>query len=567
MRKYILTVLAAAFVIACSPNQNSGSNVPGGPSSETPQTETTTPPSVTTGDAEEIGNHDALIVSKYADAPIRGAGNRGVRYGLSPDNLDKETTLGRTTSRKGSFNVRLTALARATTYYYKAFITVWDADAGQDVDILGAVKQFTTTDTDEPDPQPDDPDPDNPDPDDPVDPETSFLQTDIATDISTSSAILHARYSGIDVSHAPQNVLFEWGTDSRNLSGKIAAGQTISNANGNYTATLSELSSGITYFFRASMDVWDSQNSKYQSISGDILSFTTRTADSGSQQTAPGWAELPALNYTHHGGNYNYYTDNTREEIYYVHHKAKDPHGNVVRNYTACWSGEHRCPVWIAAPRHKDYETGSAPSRNYRLDPDLPSNVQYKAASGSNSPYNRGHMLGAAERKGSKDMFSQVNYMTNIAPQHGTYFNSGSKYWNSLEDQIDKYVCSDTLYVVIGTYFKDYTDAKGIHASPKTITYNGSTDVSSPTMFYYALLRTKSGSSGKKVQNCSASELQCVAFVRTHMQSAPSSTNVYTVTATDMMSVADLERITGFTYFSNVPNAPKSTYKASDWPL
>ena len=32
-------------------------------------------------------------------------------------------------------------------------------------------------------------------------------------------------------------------------------------------------------------------------------------------------------------------------------------------------------------------------------------------------------------------------------------------------------------------------------------------------------------------------------------------------------SVSDLEKITGFTYFPNVPQAPKTTYNASDWGL
>ena len=33
------------------------------------------------------------------------------------------------------------------------------------------------------------------------------------------------------------------------------------------------------------------------------------------------------------------------------------------------------------------------------------------------------------------------------------------------------------------------------------------------------------------------------------------------------MSITDLESITGFTYFPNVPNAPKSSFTASDWGL
>ena len=34
-----------------------------------------------------------------------------------------------------------------------------------------------------------------------------------------------------------------------------------------------------------------------------------------------------------------------------------------------------------------------------------------------------------------------------------------------------------------------------------------------------------------------------------------------------VMSVADLEKKTGQTFFANVPNAPKDTYNASDWGL
>ena len=34
-----------------------------------------------------------------------------------------------------------------------------------------------------------------------------------------------------------------------------------------------------------------------------------------------------------------------------------------------------------------------------------------------------------------------------------------------------------------------------------------------------------------------------------------------------LLSVADLERLTGVTYFPNVPNAPKNTFSASDWGL
>ncbi|MBR4686952.1 MAG: DNA/RNA non-specific endonuclease, partial [Bacteroidales bacterium] len=83
------------------------------------------------------------------------------------------------------------------------------------------------------------------------------------------------------------------------------------------------------------------------------------------------------------------------------------------------------------------------------------------------------------------------------------------------------------------------------------------------TMFYYVLLRTKKGNTGKALKNCSADEMMCVAFVRSHTNSLKGQK----VTARELMSVADLEKITGVTYFPNVPNAPKNTFKASDWGL
>lgn len=142
-------------------------------------------------------------------------------------------------------------------------------------------------------------------------------------------------------------------------------------------------------------------------------------------------------------------------------------------------------------------------------------------------------------------------------------FNTGGGGWNILEDWVDGQVCSDTLYVVIGCYFDEYTDGYGKTVRPKTISFGDRNDVSFPTMFYYILLRTKNGNSRKSLKDCSAAELKCAAFVRSHTNEhkgqKPSSR--------EMMSVADLEKVTGFTYFPNVPNAPKTVCNPSDWGL
>ena len=275
-----------------------------------------------------------------------------------------------------------------------------------------------------------------------------------------------------------------------------------------------------------------------------------------------GWYELPVINYSQSG---SYLIDNKDRSLYYAHHicagNEKGPGGKKARNYTVCFSAEHHCPVWVAAPRHTMYQSGASRTDAYAKDPSIPADIQYNSKS-TGGGCNKGHMLGSAERLSSSATNKQVFYYSNIAPQYQSTFNTGGGGWNTLEDWVDGQVCSDTLYVVIGAYFDQYTDKRGYSHSPKKISFGGRSDVSCPTMFYYILMRTKSGSSGKPLSQCSASEIKCAAFVRSH--NTPMGVKV---SSQEMMSVSDLEKITGFTYFPNVPQAPKSSYKASDWGL
>ena len=275
-----------------------------------------------------------------------------------------------------------------------------------------------------------------------------------------------------------------------------------------------------------------------------------------------GWYELPAISYSESG---KYLIDQNNTTLYYAHHICaggeKGPGGKTARNYTVCYSAEHHCPVWVAAPRHKMYQSGASRTDAYAKDPWIPSDIQYNSKS-TGGGCNKGHMLGSAERISTTATNKQVFYYTNIAPQYSDTFNTGGGGWNTLEDWVDGQVCSDTLYVVIGAYFEKYTDKRGYTDSPATISFGGRNDVSRPTMFYYILMRTKKGNSGKALKDCSTSEIQCAAFVRSHK-----TPKKVAVSSQDMMSVSDLEKITGFTYFPNVPQAPKSNYKASDWGL
>lgn len=251
----------------------------------------------------------------------------------------------------------------------------------------------------------------------------------------------------------------------------------------------------------------------------------------------------------------------TDQSLYYAQHHFT-MNSRKYRNYTVCFSGEQHCPLWVAAPRHSVYEGSTGRTEAYKADPDIPSSLQYVRKS-ADSGCNNGHMLGSAERTCCTAANQQVFYYSNIAPQLSTGFNTGGGGWNILEDYVDGQVCSDTLYVVIGTYFKQYTDAYGNTVAPKKISFGDRSDVGFPTMFYYVLMRTKSGNSRKALKDCAVSEIKCAAFVRSHTNNLKGQK----VSSREMMSVSDLEKITGITYFPNVPNAPKSTFSASEWGL
>lgn len=386
-----------------------------------------------------------------------------------------------------------------------------------------------------------------------------------------SGATLTATYSGVcaESGHLPMNVLFKYGDSATNLSETIGTQDDINTSEGSFTAVIDEeLTPGRTYYYQAYMDVWDEENDKYVTIHGDVLSF--RVPSSADVVSFPDYYELPALEVVKvteaDGGEY--YVSSTNSNIYYAYHMcaggetyAYNGRQVTARNFTVCFSAEDHVAYWVAAPRHSMY-VGTGRHDSYKADSSIPKGIQYYSTD-IGSDCNKGHLLGSAERNSSILTNKQVFYFSNIAPQLQDGFNTGGGGWNKLEDWVDKQVCSDTLYQVVGCYFKNYKDGYGNSVNAKKISFGGRTDVSFPTMFYYVLIRTKKGNSGKALKDCSADELKCAAFVRSHTNNLKGQE----VTATEMMSVAELERITGFTYFTNVPNAPKSTVDALDWGL
>ena len=261
-----------------------------------------------------------------------------------------------------------------------------------------------------------------------------------------------------------------------------------------------------------------------------------------------GWAELP--------------NERNDKDLYYAHHTIGQG-ADQVRNYSVCFSREQCCPVWVAFPLHPSYKGEAKRVDNYRPDPQLPVNIQPSLKRSYGGEYSRGHMLGSAERNISREANDQTFYASNIAPQIRVGFNAAGGAWNNLESLVDRQVCSDTLYVVTGCIFAPFTDSDGALIEPtQAPNQNDGKQIGVPTAYYKALLRTQSGASGKSVRKCRAEELKCAAFIVGHRSAKGRKPSV-----SEMLSIEELEHITGERFFTNVKNAPKSQANPSDWGL
>lgn len=370
----------------------------------------------------------------------------------------------------------------------------------------------------------------------------SYVATNaVASDVTSSSARISASFYCAD--SAPTSAGFRYGIDASMLN--QTATVPVSGKSGSFYADLSALFSSTTYYYQA----YVVENGI--AVTGSVQSFTTG-AQGGTPSTGGadyGWPELPAQTDKNRDG-----IDDNNGDYYYSHTFRAD--AASIRNFSSCYSRSKIHPVWVAAPMHSSYLGSSGRNDSYRADPNIKCNQSPKF-----SGYTRGHMIGSSDRTVSVATNRQAFYYSNIGAQTSSGFNTGGGAWNNLEDLVDGFLCADTLYQVVGCLFDTFTDRYGKTVSPRTGTNSAGT-FQVPTAWYKVVLRTKKGNTGKDVRNCSASELQCVAFILGHY-----SNHRHEPSVKDMYSVEYLENLTGLTFFVNVPNAPKSTFVASEWGL
>lgn len=235
----------------------------------------------------------------------------------------------------------------------------------------------------------------------------------------------------------------------------------------------------------------------------------------------------------------------------YVTHMTKAS-GKTMRNYSMCYDPDVKAALWIAYPLHDCY-TRKAVDRTdaWGYDPLIPAKYQVNMEKGMGNGYDRGHQVASADRVASYDMNVQTFYYTNMTAQVGAGMNQDI--WNNLENMIrNEYICRDTLYVVTGCVMTTEDDTQ-----VKWVDNRNGGKVAVPKAYFKVLLRTKSGNTGKAVDNSNATTIGFWYENRRYSYSTPR--------VSDVKSVDEIERLTGFTFFPQISDEVKETKDLARW--
>ena len=209
-------------------------------------------------------------------------------------------------------------------------------------------------------------------------------------------------------------------------------------------------------------------------------------------------------------------------------------------NFCIEWNNKLRAQRWSAYRWDRSNTGGNAGySGDFREDPLIPYAYRTTLDDHKSNGYDRGHIVGSADRQRTAEANSQTFYLSNMQPQLNEFNAQGI--WYELENRLrgtyNKDSFRDTLYVVKGGTidYGNYTMVRKIPA---------------PKYFFMALLRKRNNISTN-------GGYAAVAFWMEHKENTDTNFKNYAV------SIDELEELTGIDFFCNLPDDIEKTVEQS----
>ena len=346
---------------------------------------------------------------------------------------------------------------------------------------------------------------------------------------------------------APQYAGFRIGTSSSSLTTQtVFTSDILSGASGSFTAEVSSLAPTTKYYYQAFMMVSDGNGGYTEITSTDIGEFTTLDQETPS---LGGWLELPVV---------------TGSEDFVGKFYGSGTQVGTNRNYSYNYSYSHFGCLWVAYPLAPGHLSGSA-SSNWVKNPKIEEQYQVMSVAGSTSypskygatGYSKGHQIPNADRKSDDTMNAQTYYLTNQTPQIGNKFNGSI--WGSLETAIRNEVndYKDTVYVVTGACYQTVNGNETVNKLSGTSSTITPYTVDVPNYYWKVLLKVRWSGTGS---NATVQSACSIGFWYDHKE-YESGTSFYA--SEYIKSVNEIEALTGFDFFTNLPGTETSGIEQS----
>ena len=231
-----------------------------------------------------------------------------------------------------------------------------------------------------------------------------------------------------------------------------------------------------------------------------------------------------------------------KSNIQYVNHYM--PNDRSVRNYSLLYDKDLKIAYWVAYPYCSYYggKVGRTDAWGFNPKVDSQFQIDYSRGSYGSGYYDRGHQIPSGDRQRDRESNATTFYATNMTPQTGKKLNQSI--WAELENKVRAWSQgTDTIFVVTGASPTTATDK-----TIKFITHSKTgAQVAVPKYYYKALARKIGG------------QFHTIAFKLDQKEYNDKNFMQYAI------SVSELEKITGFTFFPSIDVAIKEKLETNLW--